>query len=236
MSEDQVFKVRPNTLGKQRAGLFIGQMTMRRSNPLLERPRIRTIQEHLDIMIKLKNSHRERSQLLTDQRGGPAQIGDNAYPTLADTNAKRHRVGGVVGNSEGVDHEVANPVLFSRFDEFDVLRDHLRLQRTRRAGSHVEFDGPTTIFTEPLTEYPARPSVIRVLVSHEDRIDGCTGQAHLIHPAQDLLSGRTTVNQYAAGTIPNIGAVSPRTRREDRHLNITREERRHAPELSRHPD
>lgn len=69
--------------------------------------------------------------------------------------------------------------------------------------------------------------MIRVLVGHQDPIDGRILELERLHPEENLLGRDATVDEKASMAIADVGAVSARSRGQHSDLEGTRKERGH---------
>ena len=97
MGKKQGFKPRPDNLVEQLNGFDIGQVTVFAANPLLQRPGIRAVPEHLLIVIRFDNQHPAAFQLLGHQPRRQTEIGDKTDPTFVRIDDKSDRVNRIVG-------------------------------------------------------------------------------------------------------------------------------------------
>jgi len=118
MREDDVSRLAVVGVFQEIGRRFIGEVTNARKYPLLDRPWIRAIAEHFEVVIRLEQQQIEAFELGFDIGRNVAEIGGHGHAYAGGAEDETDRVGGVMGDGEGADGDVAD---FKRLAGLEVL-------------------------------------------------------------------------------------------------------------------
>lgn len=103
VGEDNVLHAIPPYLLQKRRGFAVGCVAGAGAHPLFQGPGVLALHQHDLVMVGLHHQCVAPDGVLFDQAGVNARIGHIAQVTvLQGTDAKTHRIGGIVGNTENL--------------------------------------------------------------------------------------------------------------------------------------
>ena len=110
VGEDEIARNGVETVGVAEIFAYgmIRKMAGAAENALLDDPGIRADLEHVQIVIGFEDQTIGAAQMHFDQFGHVAQVGDDGHFRAIRTECEADRVGGVMGNREGVDLNIAD--------------------------------------------------------------------------------------------------------------------------------
>ncbi len=115
--EHQVFEAAARTVLDEPGRLGIREMTVGTTHALLECPGVRSLEQHLKVVVELDECECAPTQLALDQTRRAAEIRDDSNIGVADANDIRDGVARVVRNGERLNLEVPDLEALTGTDE-----------------------------------------------------------------------------------------------------------------------
>ena len=129
-------------------GRFVGEMPVPAHDSLLQAPgAMRTIAEHLDIMIGFQNQNVRPADAIDDQSRGMTQIREKTDVSGGSAQEVTDRVLGIVRNGKGFDHHIAQIETRAGFEQM-AGKSFFRLPLQRVLGGAVAIDRNIQFFCE----------------------------------------------------------------------------------------
>src|SRR5580700_6631784 len=97
-------------------------MPRRTAHPLLYRPRIRPVAQHLQIMIRFNDQNVASPQVIFYIRQEPSKIGRDRDLDPLRLKGEAHRIDRIMRNGEWSNPDIANAKAVSRRKEFQTLQ------------------------------------------------------------------------------------------------------------------
>ncbi len=166
-------------------------------NALLDDPRIRADLEHVQIVIGFEDQAIGAAEMHFDEFGHVAQVSDHGHLRAIRTEGETNGVGGVVGNCEGVDVNVADGEMLAgvnRLDAVEPLAESFR--KNALHGIYGGFGDVERSFPEAEHLWEA-VAVVGVLVGDEDTVDVVDGSFDGSEAGQRFAFAQTGVNEEA---------------------------------------
>ena len=120
-------------IGEKFADRVIGEVASAAHHALLDVPGVGTDLEHLDIVIRFKHQNVAIAQVMLDQLGHVAEVGNHGDFDAARAKRKAQRVDGIVRNRKRGDFDIANREALARLNEI-----HTRQAPGVRLGEHAQ--------------------------------------------------------------------------------------------------
>ena len=149
----------------------IGKMARAGEHALFDDPRIRANFEHVEIVIGFEKKAVGAFEMDFDQFGHVAKVGDEGHLCTIRPESETDRVGGVVGNGEGMDVNIADGKMLAGVNGFDAvepLAKSFRKNALKRA--HGGLSDVERSFPEAKHLWEA-VAVVGVLVGDEDAVN-----------------------------------------------------------------
>ncbi len=166
-------------------------------NALLDDPRIRADLEHVQIVIGFEDQAIGAAEMHFDEFGHVAQVSDHGHLRAIRTEGETNGVGGVVGNCEGVDVNVADGEMLAgvnRLDAVEPLAESFR--KNALHGIYGGFGDVERSFPQAEHLWEA-VAVVSVLVGDEDTVDVVDGSFDGSEAGQRFAFAQTGVNEEA---------------------------------------
>jgi len=181
-------------IGEEIADDGIGEVAGAAHDALLDVPGVGADLEHVEIVIGFENQKIGVAKMLLDQLGHVAKVGDDGDLHAGGAEREADGIGGVVGDGEGRDFDIADFEFQAGADVFDAAGSF-----RRRIGEHF-FDFAVRRLGEvggtiPIaSELGQAVAVVGVLVGDEDGVHVLgTGAAESFEAADDFLAAETGV-------------------------------------------
>jgi len=159
-------------IGEKLTYSVIRKMAGARENALLDDPRIGTNLEHIEIVIGLEDHAIGAAEMHFDHFGEVAEIGTDGHFASVAAEGKTDGIGGIVGNGESVDVDVANRKVLAGLDGLDTLETLLESVGKDAAQSIQGGFGDVERRRFPKAENLGKTvAMIGMLVSDEDGVE-----------------------------------------------------------------
>jgi len=199
VGEDEIARNGVEAIGVRKIFAYgvIRKMAGPAENALLDDPGIRADLEHVQIVIGFEDQAIGAAQMHFDQFGHVAQVSDHGHLRAIRTEGETDGVGGVVGNCEGVDVNVADGEMVAgvnRLDAVEPLAEGFR--KNALHGIYGGFGDVERSFPEAEHLWEA-VAVVGVLVGDEDTVDVVDGSFDGSEAGQRFAFAQTGVNEEA---------------------------------------
>jgi hypothetical protein len=173
MREDKVARACVEALGiaEKLADGVVGEMPGAAQDALLDDPGIGADLEHVEIVIGLEDQSIAFAQVVLDELGHVAEVGDQAELRAVGAEGEANGVGGIVRYGEGVNLDIADGEALAGLDGFDTVEALVQLVRQDAA---ERFEGRRSDEQRRLPqsqELGQAVAVVGVLVGDEDAVE-----------------------------------------------------------------
>src|SRR5208337_85258 len=108
MRQDHISSLAIVAVFKKIRRSLIGEMAYARKYPLLHRPGVGPIPQHLQVVVGFEQQQVKALELGSDVWRNVAEIGCYCHPHPFSPEDKAHRVGGIMRDGEGADGDIAD--------------------------------------------------------------------------------------------------------------------------------
>ena len=193
----------------------VGKMAGAAHHALLDIPRIRADFEHIEIVIRFEDEAIGFAQVVLDEFGEIAEIGDDGDFGAVGPESVADGIGGIVGNGEGGNFDIADGENIAGADVFDArkffcgrLGENFFDFAVRRLGEI----GRGAPFVADLRQ---AVGVIGMLVGDEDAVESAGLYAERFEAAAEFFAVDAGVNEEAGALGLEQGAIARAARRQN---------------------
>lgn len=202
----------PVTLQERTTGV-VALMTARTKDSLLEVSRVRTIEQHMFVMIRLDHKVVRRTDICLHLVVHRTAVGHQHKSLIHIIDAVPQTIGGIVLNMESVDLH-AEQIPFFAFLEIPAARSELLADSVVAVYTLVDLGGGVNRNLHPLTQCTYRTDMIRMIVRDQDTHDIGEIEIHLAQVLLNLPSRDACVYQHPSLTGTEIVTVTATTARK----------------------
>ena len=195
-------------VGEEIADYRIGKMAGAAHDALLDIPRIRADFEHIEIVIGFEDEAIGFAQVMLDEFGEVAEIGDDSDLGAVGAEGVADGIGGIVGNGEGGNFDIADGEDVAGADVFDARKFFggglgenffdFAMRRLGEIGRGAPF----------MADLRQAVGVIGVLVGDEDAVETAGLYAEGFEAAAEFFAIDAGVNEEAGALGLEQGAIA----------------------------
>ncbi len=202
----------PVTLQERTTGV-VALMTARTKDSLLEVSRVRAVEQHMLVMVRLNHKVVRRTDIRLHLVVHRTAVGHQHKTLIHIINAVPQTIGGVMLNVEGVDlHAKQIPFLPSL--EIPAARSELLADSIVAVYTLVDLGGGVNRNLHPLSQCTYRADMIRMIVRDQDTHDIGEIEIHLAQVLLNLPSRDACVYQHPSLTGTEIVTITATTARK----------------------
>lgn len=202
----------PVTLQEHTTGI-VALMTARTKDSLLEVSRVRAVEQHMLVMIRLDHEVVRRTDIRLHLVVHRTAVGHQHKSLIHIIDAVPQTIGGVMLNMESVDLHVEQ-IPFLAFLEIPAARSELLADSVVTVYTIVDLGGGVNRNLHPLTQCTYRTDMIRMIVRDQDTHDIGEIEIHLAQVLLNLPSRDACVYQHPSLTGTEIVTITATTARK----------------------
>jgi len=195
----------------------VGHMPDRREDPFFQVPAAVAVHEHLDIVVRLDDERVDLFQDFEIMDREKTRIGDVGQSFPAGHEDISEIVGAVMGEFQGQEIQIPNPVPFVVLDEFDRAVYHSGFDRIRKGGERktVDEESRVRLFQHRRQE----ADMIAVFVGDEDGVDVVQINPEIGGAPLGFKMGDAGIQKDLGVPAPDVCHVPPRAASNDAELH-----------------
>ena len=202
----------PVTLQERTTGV-VALMTARTKDSLLEVSRVRAVEQHMLVMIRLDHKVVRRTDIRLHLVVHRTAVGHQHKSLIHIIDAVPQTIGGVMLNMESVDLH-AEQIPFFAFLKIPAARSELLADSVIAVYTLVDLGGGVNRNLHPLTQGTYRTDMIRMIVRDQDTHDIGEIEIHLAQVLLNLPSRDACVYQHPSLTGTEIVTITATTARK----------------------
>ena len=202
----------PVTLQERTTGV-VALMTARTKDSLLEVSRVRTVEQHMLVMVCLDHKVVRRTDICLHLVVHRTAVGHQHKSLIHIIDAVPQTIGGVMLNMESVDLH-AEQIPFLAFLEIPAARSELLANSVVAVYTLVDLGGGVDRYLHPLTQGTYRTDMIRMIVRDQNTHDIGEIEIHLAQVLLNLPSRDASVYQHPSLTGTEVVTITATTARK----------------------
>ena len=202
----------PVTLQERTTGV-VALMTARTKDSLLEVSRVRAVEQHMLVMIRLDHKVVRRTDIRLHLVVHRTAVGHQHKSLFHIVDAVPQTIGGVMLNMESVDLHAEQIPFFASL-EIPAARSELLADSIVAVYTLVDLGGGVDRYLHPLSQCTYRTDMIRMVVRDQDTHDIGEIEIHLAQVLLNLPSRDACVYQHPSLTCTEIVTITATTARK----------------------
>lgn len=185
-------------LAEKSPGIFVAEMAFSPTDPLLEVPWIRTIQQQINIVVRLEHQRINVTQRIANNGRDISKVSGNRERCSRRSESKHHRVGRIVRDSKWLNQNISDNEGVTRAEDLDSRVIELRqaLPRTVKCSAVHPYRQNAARRASALHKATEASHVIRMLMGDKNSVDCRQVEAKERKPLLGLTSTQPTVEKY----------------------------------------